>query len=257
MSYKVAKTIISEIERVVVHEQSAVFKFLDRLKREVIYPLKLLSRGCGIWYRDFAKFSLLSLLAIIFIAWLSVELSKSGGSFLVQFIFPLAILVPMILSIFSVPTSYSFCGIRHEYIDLVVQILRNNEVTNIEQLNPIKNNIEAFDNRVKTRIIGLRMFMVLCWSGFLYMYSEFTKVLIENKNVPTVDDVMPLSLMLLAVILLYIAIESYSKANILIFRSAQIGCNEFEFIIANSAEGPNKEQLRTVNKSGQKDGYIY
>jgi hypothetical protein len=245
MSYEVAKSIVSGIEQLVIHEKSLELKLFDGLKRETIYPIKLLFKGCKIWYRDFAKFSLLSFLMLIFVTWFSIQLSKGGGAALVPLILPLVILVPMVLSMFSIPTTYSFCGVKHEYIELVVHILRKTKVRNNEQLSPIKSNIDAFENRVKTRIISLRMFMALCWTGFIYMYSEFTKIIIETKKLPTPDDVVPLSLILLSVLFLYISVESYSKANILIFRSAQLGCNEYEFIISgidNSEDSSNQHR---------------
>jgi len=217
-----------------------------------VYPIKILLKGLSIWHRDFAKFSVLSFFMLFLVALLSAYLSKIDGVTWFIFIIPLFFFVPLVLSMFSTASSYSFCDVKHMHIDRVVQILRNAEITINEQLNPIKDNIKAFENRVKVRIISLRMFMVLCWTWVFYMWSELNKYMIETKTLIKPDDMLPLTLTIIAAAFLYVAIESYSKANILIFRSALIGCNEYEFII-NSVTGHEEnliqdKQLAEENK---------
>lgn len=234
MVYQLVTTIIKELERVIVKDSPAIFKFMDFLKREIFYPVKLLSVGFSLWYRDIAKFSLLSIFALLFATWMSSKFSEVGATALVPYLLPFSILIPVVISMFSAPSSYTFCGIKGIHLDVVTGILRNANIQSPEQIKPLKDSLQAFEKRTQVRIIGLRLFMALCWSGCIYLYSEFNKLAQLTQKSPSLPDVYFLLFSFLAILVLYVAIESYSKVATLIFRAAYVGCNEHEFILLNT-----------------------
>lgn len=229
MSYEIAKFIVTEVERIIVGKQPA-HKLIDFFRRELVYPFKLLFRGWLIWYRDFVKFSFLSLISMLFIIWFSSRLPQESASIFINFFVPLVWLISLVASMFSAPTSFGFCGVKNDHIDPVVDILRKKAVTT-KQLSAIQGNIDLFEKRVKTRVVGLRAVLILCWSGFIYLFSSFTTSIVDLKNLPPIADFFPLGISLFLVLALYVAIESYAKINTLIFGSSQIGCNEYSFIV--------------------------
>jgi len=232
MAFEVSKSIILDLERMVAKEQPSIFTAFEFFRREVFYPVKLLIRGFDVFSRDIIKFSVLALVGLIAMTWLTVELTQAGGGVLAQYIFPFAFFLPLIVSMFSAPSSYSFCGVKNDHLRLVFARLAKAGVSNTDQLAPIKSNIQQFENRVKVRVISLRVFMAFCWTGFAYLYSEFNKLILNSGRTPSMEDLSQISFALLGVLGLYVAIESYSKANAMIFREALIGCNEYEYVLA-------------------------
>lgn len=246
MAFDISKAIIFDLERIVAKEKRSVLTAFEFFRREVYYPLKLLRRGFDLFLRDIIKFSVLALLGLIVMKWITVELTSPGGDLFGQFAYPLVFLIPLILSMFSAPSSYGFCGVKDVHISAVLERLDNSGIRNTELLAPIKSNIQQFESRVRVRIIGLRAFMVLCWTVFVYLYSEFNKVIINSDKLPSMDDIWFVSFALLWVLVLYVAIESYSKANTMIFRAALLGCNEYEYLLAGQA-WENKSSNKQAN----------
>lgn len=236
MAFDTSKSIILELERMIAQEKSSIFTAFEFFRRELFYPVKLLIKGFDVFSRDIIKFSILVFFGLIAMTWITLELTKADAGALALFVYPFVFLLPLVVSMFSAPSSYSFCGVKDDHLNLVFARLANSGVRNIEQLAPVKSNILQFESRVRVRIIGLRAFMVLCWTGFVYLYSEFNNIIIESGHMASMADVSFASFILFASFLgvlgLYLAIESYSKANTLLFRAALFGCNEYEYALA-------------------------
>jgi hypothetical protein len=235
MAFDISKAIIFDLERIVAKEKRSFLTIFECLRREVYYPGKLLRRGFGLFSRDILKFSVLVLLGLIVMKWLEEEFAMADVELLAQFSYPLIFLIALVISMFSAPSSYSFCGVKDAHLRVVLKRLANSGIRNTELLSPIKSNIQQFESRVRVRIIGLRAFMVLCWTGFVYLYSEFNKAIINSRELLSMNDIWFVSFALLWVLVLYVAIESYSKVNTLIFRAALLGCNEYEYFLAGEA----------------------
>ena len=88
------------------------------------------------------------------------------------------------------------------------------------------------ENRFKVRLSGLRGFMGLCWAGVIYLLSVSFAEAVKAKSFLLMPDIEFLSLLFLAVSVLYIGVESYSKINTLIFHSALLGCNEYSILFS-------------------------
>ena len=232
MAFEVSKLIILDLERMVAKEQPSIFTTFEVFRREVFYPVKLLMSGFNVFSRDIIKFSILAFLGLMAITWVTVGLANEGGRELVQVMFPLPFLLALLVSMFSAPSSYSFCGVKDDHLRIVFKRLANSGISKTDQVSAIKSNIQQFENRVKVRVIGLRAFMALCWTGFAYLYSEFNKLMVDTARAPSMEDISLVSFALFGVLGLYVAIESYSKANSVIFRAALTGCNEYEYVLA-------------------------
>ncbi|MDR5857972.1 hypothetical protein FZZ93_02310 [Halomonas eurihalina] len=237
MSFELSKMIVCGLERAIIKAPYPSSKIVGFLKREFWYPVRSLKKGMDIFFRDFVKFSVLGVLSLLVATWLSTGLVVEGGKHTVDFFYISAFMAPLLVSVFSTPSSYSFCGVRSEYLKVVFDFLLSEGVSSTERLDLIKSNIEFFEKRVTVRIISLRAFMILCWSWFAYLWSEIFMSAVESRDFPPVGDMMYLSFFLIGVMLLYLAIESYSKFNILLFRSALIGCNEYGCFLISHEEG--------------------
>ncbi|MDT8896049.1 hypothetical protein RSO41_15475 [Halomonas sp. I1] len=248
MVFDLSKKVVSDLEAFVVKEPQSRVKALNFIKREFLYPWKLLCRGVEIFLRDFYKFSLVGFFLFVFFTLVSAELAKNDAEILVGLVYPFFLMIPLLVSMFSAPSSYSFCGVKDSHVKVVVDCLASSKVSSLEQVALVRSNIGLFEQRAKVRIFSLRAFMLLCWTGFVYLYTEVVKASVDSESLPVLGDIMFLSVFFLFVALLYMSIESYSKVNTLLFRSALLGCNEYEFML--TAKGEARGYSRKLAMEG-------
>jgi len=248
MAYHITTEIIKDVESLIVKDKSAtnsrlnfndkksvkwsfdwfvikLYQLLDFLKRESIYPFKLLMVGFALWCRDFFKFLIFSLVASVIIILLLSELDKIEAIVMGSLLVPLSIIIPIVITIFSAPSSFSFCGIKKIHVDSIKKTLSNANIKNISQITLIKDNILIFEKRALARIIANRVFLAFCWGNVLTLYLHFNKLDFGDEQS---NQFLVVSYAVL--LALYILIECYSKVVTLIFRAAYVGCNEYEYL---------------------------
>lgn len=231
MPFKTSKRVIEAIEKQIYGQPEQINKAISFLLREVFYPVKFLIKGFDLWYRDFLKFTLLYMIIALLFFWVLCRFLQLEGAIL--FILPFAFVISMVLSMFSAPSSFSFCGVKQEHIQTVVDVLSRYKIVSVVQIDKIADNINLYEKRVMVRIVSLRGFLGLCWAAVIYFFTQsFTEALKAKTSLLKVQaDMAFLSLLFIAVLILYVGVESYAKINTLIFRTALLGCNEYMVFI--------------------------
>ncbi|WP_156820281.1 hypothetical protein [Synechococcus sp. PCC 7336] len=246
MAYRITQKILSAIEREITGDTPVRYNSIEFLKIEYIYPIKLLCAGLDVIGKGYMKFNLTSflglcLLALVFSRYEPTASKDIYTGFVIQ---PLLILfgliLPFLVSVFSTLTSRIFSKRQKKCVDCVVHIL-NRENTSVDQLKQVRANIEEIERRIfKPLSIALRTFLAIFWTGLVYIFSnsiqpylieERIQNWLEYSNLKSV--VLSISFGFIAISTLYLLIESYLRINDMIFRSAQLGCNEYEFHLYN------------------------
>lgn len=228
MYFDISTRVIFLVESQIFGNSIPKSKFFAFLQRETLYPLLFLIRGYEIWLRDFVKLFVLGFAFLPLFFFCLVKLSELGAASLIPVVSFAIFLIPMALAMFAAPSSFSFCGVNQKNVDSVVTFLRETGIHNDEQIQRIKDNLEIFDRRARTRTIALRSFLAICWASVAFFTTRMIEVMYQHRLLPATDDYILLSSLILVAVVLYALIECYSKINTLIFRTAQIGCNELE-----------------------------
>lgn len=230
MPFETSKRVVEAIEKQIFGQSEQMNQAISFLMREVLYPIKFLRKGFDLWYRDFLKFTLLCIFIMLLLFWTFDNIFQVENAIIV--VIPIAFFVSMILSMFSAPSSFSFCGVKKDHIQTVVELLTHSEIASVEQIDKVADNISLYEKRVKVRVVSLRGFLGLCWAGVFYLFSISFAQAIKAKSFLLMPDMEFLSFLLFALSVLYVCVESYSKINTLIFRSALLGCNEYYILLS-------------------------
>ncbi|MET1254384.1 hypothetical protein [Aliikangiella maris] len=230
MLYGFSKSLVKEVEVMVAEVGLSKYEALNWLLKNYRLPLSLLMVGVGVFLSGIAKFIALLALASLTLYWLfellfwtssTITLFNNANAALFCFL--------IVISVFSIPSSYCFCGVHDEYVKFVSDALKRLNLSHREQVTLIKENMREFERRVKVRVIGLRTALVICWAWVGYLLKEAIKFAVNNKGQFVAGDSYILTLSILGGFILYFLIESYAKANLLIFKIIQLGCNEVEY----------------------------
>lgn len=238
MAFAVSKNLIEEVENKIFIESLFTLKsditidnimimkmlnFLHSTIRLILYPFRILQIGFSLFTTDLTKtIGVFLLLATPLI--LLIESPKLDPT-IALLVFYGSLFFSILISVFSPPSSYCASGVEQEHIETITTLLHKKQISALEQLVPIRNNIQFFETRVQQKIVFLRGFLALMWTGFIYFITQHD---FQPAN-PDKEVFISIGVSLLAILLLYIIIEAYSKTKALIFRSIQFGCNEYEY----------------------------
>jgi len=229
MIFNISKNIIEELEWLVTRTKKSNMDWLDKSKAGFILPFKLLMSGYGVFMNPLGKFLLISIPTFYFYSLFVSSLPKPAGIFAL-YMFPMFLAIPLLTTIFSVPSAYCYDGIKLPLIMKVVEKIKEVNLMDKGSIELIKRNIEIFEKRVTAKLIALRALVVLMYTGWTYLNTQITSKLAMQKSLHE-SDVFFWGMTFTIVGFLYLAIESYSRANSQIFKSALLGCNEAEHIL--------------------------
>jgi hypothetical protein len=222
--YESSQKLIKKIESRICDSSQEQNIVIDFFERELFFPLRLLSKGFSLWYRDFLKFTILYILFLILFIWFYAQLKGTQGSdLLIQALYWMTIFVPAVLSMFATPSSYCFYGANRKLVEDISYSLGREIKNSSSQAKAISEIIKLFEKRVEIRIITFRALLAIYWGFIAYYFNTITQ---KYTALQQQAEYKSLSLLVLGFFFLYVIVESYAKVNDLIFKTAQFACAE-------------------------------
>lgn len=238
--FNTSQKILKEMECHIIGEIYTNDNWLSRiigtLKSVFIYPLKLLKVGLehGL-IKDASKFSFISFVIMFVIALLIKDQDLGVKNLFFEYMFfPLAIILPFLLTLFPIPSSLASHNVSIDHINFVVSLLQNNGLVREETIEIFRRNIKAFEQRIVRRINILRAGLALLWTYYLYLYNSFIKASPTLDYQSILNAMESLSFFILFILAYFILLDSYRKANNIIYRSLEFGANEHSYKLLNN-----------------------
>lgn len=200
------------------------------LQKLSAYPINYFKVGFdnGI-SRDLAKFTLLSLAAMILLIFLVKDLNANLKAQALILLLPAAFFVSMALTLFPMPSSLATYNVSEAHVSNVIHLVNKLKITSIAQLTTVMKNVSVFQESAKHRINALRAIMALLWSFGIYQFNELIKTPLPISG----PAILPLSVYFFFVLGMYLLVDSYIKTSQIILKSLEFGLNECECILLN------------------------
>jgi hypothetical protein len=227
--YESTKAILREAQACVLNSRRGGGGLLDWLWRELWGPVKYVARGFGELelMRGFTKyFAIVLPLTLAFVMLLEGSGPEKQGV-AARVVAPLIFLVPGLLTVFSLPSSYALAGVKGCYVESVAASVAARG-RGPEYLGALRDNFEAIEKNAGQKISGFKFVVTGLWAWWWYSFWQSLKpVTVEvGGGARAAEGMTWLMLCFLGLGVAYLLAESYKKASEILFASIYFGINE-------------------------------
>ncbi|ATZ74428.1 hypothetical protein CWC33_12290 [Idiomarina sp. X4] len=208
------------------------------IRKYVFLPTKCLKLGIGEFFRPASVCFFISVFLSV-IALISMNQFQALSELSV-FIYSLVIIIPALLSIFSVPSTYVNYGVTDQHIDATINVIERNGVKSEAEIEMLTDNIEKVNNRIDSRIKFYKLTVGAVWAVYLFFFNIQFRVLLglgdSKLQVNLTQEILDFGAFVLMTIIALSSIVSYKKACDVLIKSIEFSCSELKLRYSNDAK---------------------
>jgi hypothetical protein len=216
--------LVRAIEAHLVSETDNHIPVLGYFKRLIWLPGKFLMMGISEKTKGASVWAFLSFAFLMLGVWL-INNSGIAKTETANTIMLAAMIIPMFLVTFAMPSIYGDSGITQNTITFVVQHLQTRGFATTKQIELLKKSVKLFEDRSRSRVNVLKWLVGLLWAGFMYTFSKGVE-----QSMASPAELMSYAFtsagLLLFVITAYLGVWGYDAALDKLFRAIEFGCND-------------------------------
>ncbi|MHB8211698.1 MAG: hypothetical protein ACYDDP_10220 [Acidithiobacillus sp.] len=216
--------VVRAVEAHLVSEVDSNIPLLSYFKRLIWLPAKFLKMGIAEKTKGASIWAFLSFAFLILGAWLinNFGIAKTEAANVVMLA---AMIIPIFLVTFAMPSIYGDSGISQNTITFVVQHMQARGFLNTKDIELLKKSVKLFEDRARSRVNVLKWLVGLLWAGFMYTFSKGFE-----QSMTSPAELMNYAFMsaglFMFVIAAYLCVWGYDAALDKLFRAIEFGCND-------------------------------
>jgi hypothetical protein len=232
-----ANMIVRVVEAHLVQDTDSTIPVFGYVKRLVWLPTKFLKMGVDEKLNGAFSWAFLSFAFLMVGAWFVNE-SGIAKTETANGIMLTAMIVPLFLVVFQMPSIYGHSGVTQKTVEFVVQVLQSRGFSRVKEIDLLKKSLKPYEDRCRSRVNVLKWLVGLLWAGFTYTYSKGIENSLSSPS-ELMSFAVASALLLLGVTIAYLCVWGYDAAVDRLFRAIEFGCNDFCHILETSspAEG--------------------
>ncbi|MHB1203071.1 MAG: hypothetical protein ACYCZC_08010 [Acidithiobacillus sp.] len=216
--------LVRAVEAHLVSETNSNIPLFSYLKRLIWLPAKFLKMGVSEKTKGASVWAFLSFAFIMLGAWFinNSGIAKTEAANIVMLA---AMIIPMFLVTFAMPSMYGDSGVTQNTIRFTVSFLQARGFTNTKDIELLKKSVKLFEDRARSRVNVLKWLVGLLWAGFMFTFSKGFEQSMASPAELMSYAFMSASLLML-VIAAYLCVWGYDAALDKLFRAIEFGCND-------------------------------
>jgi hypothetical protein len=216
--------LVRAVEAHLVSESDSNIPLLSYFKRLIWLPGKFLMMGISEKTKGASVWAFLSFAFLMLGAWL-INNSGIAKTEVANIVMLAAMIIPMFLVTFAMPSIYGNSGINQNTITFVVQHMQARGFSNSKHIELLKNSVKLFEDRARSRVNVLKWLVGLLWAGFMYTFSKGFE---QSMSSPAelMSYAFTSAWLFLSVIGAYLCVWGYDAALDKLFRAIEFGCND-------------------------------
>jgi hypothetical protein len=163
--------LVRAVEAHLVSESDSNIPLLSYFKRLIWLPGKFLMMGISEKTKGASVWAFLSFAFLMLGAWL-INNSGIAKTEVANIVMLAAMIIPMFLVTFAMPSIYGNSGINQNTITFVVQHMQARGFSNSKHIELLKNSVKLFEDRARSRVNVLKWLVGLLWAGFMYTFPK-------------------------------------------------------------------------------------
>lgn len=227
--------LVRVVETYLVSETDSDIPLFSYFKRLIWLPTKFLRMGISEKTKGASIWASLSFVFIMLGAWIinNAGIAKTETANIIMLA---AMIVPMFLITFAMPSIYGSSGVTQNIVTFIVNHLQARGIDNVSDIELLRKTIKLFEERARSRVIVLKWLVGLLWAGFMYSFSKGVDQSMANPTELMAYAFMS-ALLLMFVITAYLCVWGFEAAIDKLFRSIEFGCNDICHLIEVKQQG--------------------
>lgn len=210
-------------------------RYLSIFTRYLVFPFNFLIFG---FFRFSVPFMMWSTLSILFLTLGLFAFNEEGGNFETKVIFFYFLTgLSFLISMFSVPSTYSFYGIKENIISDISDIIKSNGVDSIDKVNLLEINMKIVWGRISSRITFYRWCSGALWAAYVLIFNigigTIVDVNFESRQKIVNDSIESFAVTLSSLFIIFVLIMAYKRASEILIKSIEFSCVEIKSEILN------------------------
>jgi len=227
--FKESRTVVRAVEAHLVSEIDSTIPLFSYFKRLIWLPTKFLKMGISEKTKGASIWAFLSFAFLMLGAWFinNFGIARTEAANIVMLA---AMIIPMFLVTFAMPSIYGDSGIGQNTITFVVQHLQARGFSSAKDIELLQKSVKLFEDRARSRVNVLKWLVGLLWAAFMYTFSKGFE---QSMSSPA--ELMNYAFMsaglFMFVIAAYLCVWGYDAALDKLFLAIEFGCNDLSHII--------------------------
>ncbi len=235
-------SLVRTVEAHLVAEDDSNIPLLSYFKRLIWLPAKFLKMGISEKMKGASIWAFMSFAFIMLGAWFinNSGIAKTEAANIVMLA---AMIIPMFLVTFAMPSIYGDSGITQNTIAFVVLYLQARGFASTKDIELLKKSVKLFEDRARSRVNILKWLVGLLWAGFMYTFSKGFE---QSMSSPAelINYAFISAVLFMFVIAAYLCVWGYDAALDKLFRAIEFACNDLCHLLeARPNEGSQETPL--------------
>ena len=227
--FELTQKILEESEAYILNHSSQT-KAGYWFSRQIIFPIKFLFKGSEEFLKPFTKWGLMSFAFLIAATYI-----VDNGEFSTEiksFIFSVCLYAPMVLVMFSVPSTYAYYGVEPKDVDAVVEYLEKFNIQDLETIDCLQSNLENIHTRIINRVSAYKWIIGASWALFSLILNQQLNVTLkinpDSWKTTFQENIIHLAVLISISILAIWITTSYKRASELLIKTLEFGLVEIK-----------------------------
>lgn len=208
------------------------------IRKYVFFPMKCLKLGVGEFFRPASVCFFISFILSV-IALISIKHFQAPSELSV-FIYSLVIIIPALLSIFSVPSTYANFGVTDQHIEATIDVIERNGIKSEAEVEMLTDNIDKVNNRIDSRIKFYKLTVGAVWAVYLFFFNIHFRALLglddSKLQEGLTQEILDFGSFALLTAVGLSSIVSYKKACDVLIKSIEFSCSELKLRYLNGVK---------------------
>lgn len=217
--------LVKAVEAYLVGETLSKWPLVSYIQRLIWFPLKFLKIGMSEKTKGMYLWSIIASVFVVIVTWIQNNsgIAKTETATIISLI---ALIIPMFLVMFAMPSIYAHSGINQKTVSFVKHYLIENGFSTEKQIEILKKSLKPMEDRSRERVTALKWLVGLGWAGIIYTFSQGQEF-IKTQPQQLSTYLYFASGLLISVVVAYFVVWGYETSLDKLFRSIEFGCNDF------------------------------
>lgn len=228
--YEKTRVIVERTESQIINFQISG-GFIYSACRFLVFPLKYMHTGISELLRP-ATVGCFFAFALMLLSPMLMDHFNVAKEYHV-IVWNLIMVVPTLLVIFAVPTTFMSNGVKSKNVTAVVAELKSAGFSDSDDLDLFEKNVEKFSNRVDSRVSFYKWVVGGFWALYIVIFNLNMRIGSDKLSIAFAEkvkeEIISFSFTLLAVATCVVLIIAYKRASELLFTTLEVGCTEYRY----------------------------
>lgn len=220
-----ASSLVRAVEAELVGERESGIRLFAYLQRLIWFPLKFLKIGISEKTKGASLWAYLASAFLVLGAWV-INNSGIAHTEVANAVLWVAMIAPMFLVVFSMPSLYGNSGIAPSAVRFVAEHLQSRGFSSASDVELLKKSVKPFEERARARVTVLKWLVGLLWAGFIYMLAKSMELPLPLPS-HFLSYAQASAWLLACTFFAYLVVWDYEASLDKLFRAIEFGCNDF------------------------------